>query len=395
MEICLYFQVHQPMRLRSFSLFANGYPPIMQNYFDEALNAQIMQKVATKCYLPANRLMLRLLEAHPEFRVSYSITGVFLEQCKKYAPEAFQSFKDLCKTGQVELLSETYYHSLSCLFDDKMEFFEQIKLHNKALSEIGKPSKVFRNTEAIYSNEIAGLVESAGFNGMLTEGLPSILGWKSPNFEYSARGTGNMSVLLRNYQLSDDVGYRFSAKSWNEYPLTASKYASWLAAANGEVLNIFMDYETFGEHHWEDTGIFEFLRHLPSEVSKHPHLSFSTPSQVVSKLVPKGEIDIPCPISWADAERDTSAWLGNEMQRECFYLLQQLGKQAKLSGRPEFLHAWRMLQNSDHLYYLSTKSLSDQDVHNYFSPYDSPFEAYINFMNILQDFKGRLEKYTR
>ncbi|MFA5105660.1 MAG: glycoside hydrolase family 57 protein [Candidatus Micrarchaeia archaeon] len=391
MKICMYFQVHQPMRLANFSVFANGARPLLATYFDSDLNRQIMQKVARKCYAPANRLMLELLDKHPDFRVSYSITGVFLEQCREFAPEVFESFRDLYRTGRVELLSETYYHSLSSLFQNKLEFVNQVEMHKDAMSQIGTVGRAFRNTETIFSNEIAFMAQSMGYTSILSEGLPQVLGWRSPNYVYGVAGAGKIKALLRNYQLSDDVGYRFSSKAWNEYPLTASKYASWLSHSTGDVLNIFMDYETFGEHHWEDTGIFEFLRHLPGEAARHRNLEFSTPSIVAAETEAKGDIDVPSAISWADAERDTSAWLGNDMQRECFSLLQSMEAQVKESGDGELLHAWRMLQNSDHLYYLSTKSLSDQDVHNYFSPYESPFEAYINFMNILQDFKGRLD----
>ncbi len=363
------------MRLSNFSVFANGAAPLLHTYFDKDLNRQIMEKVARKCYLPANRLMLELLDRHPEFKVSYSITGVFLEQCREFAPEVFRSFQDLYRTGRVELLSETYYHSLSSLFQNKLEFVHQVEMHKDAMSQIGHTGKVFRNTETIFSNEIAYMAQSIGYTGILSEGLGNVLGWRSPNYLYNVAGSGGIKAFLRNYQLSDDVGYRFSSKAWNEFPLTAHKYSNWLSHASGDVLNIFMDYETFGEHHWEDTGIFEFLRHLPSEVSRHRHLEFSTPSIAASVIEAKGEIDVPEPISWADAERDTSAWLGNDMQRECFGLLQSLETQVKESGDGELLHAWRMLQNSDHLYYLSTKSLSDQDVHNYFSPYENPFDA--------------------
>ena len=391
MDVCIYFQVHQPLRLAQFSLFGehahNG-----SRYFDDELNSQIMHKVAGKCYLPTNRLMVELLEKHPDFRISYSLTGVFIEQCRKFAPEVLDSFAALAKTGRVEFLSETYHHSLSYLFQSKDEFIAQVELHAKAISEFATPSKVFRNTEAMFSNDIAYLAERLGYEGILAEGLDHILGWRSPNYLYGVRGCGRMKALLRHYRLSDDIGYRFSAKWWSEYPLTAEKYARWLAALQGDCTNIFMDYETFGEHHWEDTGIFEFLRHLPGEVSRQQGLTFATPSELVEKIQVRDDIDVPQVTSWADMERDTSAWLGNEMQTSAFSALESLEKPVKDSGDPELIRTWRMLGNSDHFYYMCTKSLSDQDVHNYFSPYDSPFDAYINYTNIIQDFREKLGK---
>jgi alpha-amylase len=395
MEVCIYFQVHQPLRLSQFSLFGKGgrdYGQDGRDYFDDALNRQIMEKVAKKCYLPTNRLMLELLEKNPEFKVSYSLTGVFIEQCKMFAPEVLQSFSDLAKTGRAEFLSETYYHSLSYLFSDKDEFISQIEMHSKAISEFATPSKVFRNTEAMFSNDIAYLVERMGYTGILAEGLDHVLGWRSPNYLYTVQGCERIKALLRHYRLSDDIGYRFSARWWSEYPLTSEKYARWLAELQGDCVNIFMDYETFGEHHWEDTGIFEFLHHLPSEAAKHRQLRFATPSELAERVAARGDIDVPQVTSWADMERDTSAWLGNEMQNSSFALIEALGKKVKATGDKDLIRTWRMLQNSDHFYYMCTKSLSDQDVHNYFSPYDSPFDAYINYMNILHDFSKKVEE---
>lgn len=392
MDVCIYFQVHQPLRLSQFSLFGehtqnNGF----DGYFDLNLNRDIMRKVATKCYLPTNALMLELLEKHPEFKISYSLTGVFMEQCKEFAPDVLESFAALARTGRVEFLSETYYHSLSYLFSSKDEFIEQVKLHADAISQFAAPSKVFRNTEAMFSNDIAYLVERMGYTGILAEGLDHILGWRAPTYLYTVKGCGKIKALLRHYRLSDDVGYRFSAKWWTEHPLTADKYARWLSALGGDCVNIFMDYETFGEHHWADTGIFEFLRHLPGEVIKNPALRFSTPSELVERIPARDDVDVPHVTSWADMERDTSAWLGNEMQQNAFSLVESLEKKVKETKDDNLIRTWRMLQNSDHFYYMCTKSLSDQDVHNYFSPYDSPFDAYINYMNIIQDFGTRVD----
>jgi len=378
------------MRLAQYSVF--GQDPNCGSYFDDDLNRKVMEKVAGKCYLPTNRLMLELLEKHPEFKVSYSLTGVFLEQCRMFSPQVIESFAALAKTGRVEFLSETYYHSLSYLFANKDEFIEQIKLHRKEISAFAAPSGVFRNTEAMFSNDIAYLVERLGYRGIMAEGLDHILGWRSPNYLYGVKGCNGIKALLRNYRLSDDIGYRFSAKWWSEYPLTAEKYASWLSSLSGDCVNIFMDYETFGEHHWADTGIFEFLRHFPGEIGKRGSLSFSTPSELVSRIGIRDDIDAPAVTSWADMERDTSAWLGNEMQREAFFALEALEGPVKERKDEALLRTWRMLGNSDHFYYMCTKSLSDQDVHNYFSPYDSPFDAYINYMNVLRDFEGRIKE---
>ncbi|VVC02101.1 Glycosyl hydrolase family 57 [uncultured archaeon] len=393
MDVCIYFQVHQPLRLSQFSLFgehtsSNG----VDGYFDLNLNREIMRKVATKCYLPTNALMLELLEKHPEFKISYSLTGVFIEQCREFAPDVLESFAALARTGRVEFLSETYYHSLSYLFSDKDEFIEQVKLHSEAISQFATPSKVFRNTEAMFSNDIAYLVERLGYSGILAEGLDHVLGWRAPTYLYSVKGCERIKALLRHYRLSDDVGYRFSAKWWTEHPLTSDKYARWLSALGGDCVNIFMYYETLGEHHWADTGIFEFLRHMPGEVIKNPNLRFATPSELVERIPARDDIDVPQVTSWADMERDTSAWLGNEMQRNAFSLVESLGAKVKETKDEKNIRTWRMLQNSDHFYYMCTKSLSDQDVHNYFSPYDSPFDAYINYMNIIQDFSEKVGK---
>ena len=380
------------MRLAPFSVFS---PPdstsLFERYFDSSLNKQILDKVASKCYLPTNSLLLEALEQHPDLHLSFSITGVFLEQARLYNPEVLESFKALAKTKRVEFLSETYYHSLSCLFEDKKEFENQIELHRLALSDIAAPSDVLRNTEAMFSNGIASFAERLGYSGIMAEGLDHMLGWRSPTYLYSVKGCSKIKALLRHYKLSDDIGYRFSQKSWNEWPLTAPKYAKWLSELSGDCVNLFMDYETFGEHHWADTGIFAFLRSLFEEIPKYKHLQYSTPSAIARDIAPVGEVDAPSVISWADAERDTSAWLGNEMQRSLFGELTSLENPIKALNDPDLLRAWRHLQNSDHLYYCCTKSLSDQDVHNYFSPYDSPFDSYINYRNIVEDLKGQVD----
>jgi len=393
-SICMYFQVHQPMRLRHFSVFGEHAERLDERYFDCDLNRRILEKVANKCYLPTNELLLRLIEDnHGSFKISYSLSGSFLEQAKRFCPQLIESFQRLAKTGCVEFLDETYYHSLASLFTDKREFAEQVRLHADALKELfGARASTFRNTEVIFSNDIARLAEGMGYSAIMTEGLESLLGWRSPNYVYSVAGTDGMRALLRNFKLSDDVSYRFSARWWSEWPLTADKYARWLAASEGQCINLFMDYETFGEHQWSETGIFSFLEHFPREALKYQHLEFQTPAEVVRDNEPVGEVSAENPVSWADIERDTSAWLGNDMQRECFHFLQDIGTRVRSRGDDEMLHSWRLLQNSDHLYYLCTKSLADGDVHKYFSPFESPYDGFINYMNILQDFSQKADE---
>jgi alpha-amylase len=371
------------MRLNKFSVFTKDSP-----YFDDKRNKEYFERVARKCYLPTNKLLLDLInENGKKFKIAFSLTGVFVEQCKKFAPEVLESFKELAKTGNVEFLSETYYHSLAALFSEQ-EFKEQIKTHKKMISDLfDQKPKIFRNTEAMYSNNIAKLIESLGYKGIITEGHESILGWRSPNYLYNPNGC-KISALLRNYKLSDDIGFRFSARWWEEYPLTADKYAIWLSKCEGQLINVFIDYETFGEHQWEDTGIFNFLKYLPIEVFKYPDLDFKTPSEIVKSYKPVGVIDVPHIISWADIQRDTTAWLENEMQRLAFEQMTKLEKYIKKN--PELLHAWRMLQTSDHFYYMCTKWFADGDVHKYFNPYNSPYDAFINYMNILQDIRRKL-----
>ena len=382
-SICFYFQVHQPVRLNRFNMFSNA------PYFDETKNKNILEKVANKCYIPTNKILLNLIDQYKKkFKIAFSLTGVFIEQCQKYAPHVIESFKQLASTGNVEFLSETYYHSLSALFSQK-EFEEQINLHKNLIKDLfGQKPKVFRNTEAMYSNSIAKLIENLGYKGIITEGHEKVLSWRSPNYVYKPVGCEKIVSLLRNYKLSDDIGFRFSAKWWEEYPLTADKYASWISKCEGDCINLFIDYETFGEHQWQDTGIFEFLKHLPNEILKYKHLEFKTPSEIVRSYKPVGTIDVPYILSWADVDRDSSAWLENEMQRFAFEQMVKL--EEKIKQNPELLKIWRMLQTSDHFYYMCTKWFADGDVHKYFNAYDSPYDAFLNYMNILQDLKNRL-----
>ena len=379
------------MRLNHFSVFniGNENPPPM--YFNEKLNKEIFAKVANKCYLPTNKLLLDLIKkSDGRFRASFSLTGTFIEYCERYSPKVLDSFKDLFKTGAVDMIEETYYHSLSSLYDELDEFSEQVKMHRQIIKKLFnyKP-RVFRNTEAIYDNRIAKKVAEMGYKGIITEGTEKILGWRSPNYLYKPVNA-DLKLLLRNYTLSDDVGFRFSARLWPGYPLTADKYAYWMANTDGDVVNLFMDYETFGEHHWTETGIFDFLKHLPEEVFKYKHLDFITVSEAVERYKEVGDIDVPWAISWADEDRDVSTWLGNDMQIACFNELKNVGCKIKEKGDEDLLKTWRLLQTSDHLYYLSTKGLADGYVHAYFSPYDVPYDGFINYMNILQDLKQKL-----
>ena len=386
-DVCFYFQVHQPFRLKKFSVFDIGNST---DYFDSKKNEEIMKKVAKKCYLPTNKVMLDLINKHDgKFKIAYSITGNAIEQFEKYSPEVLDTFKELASTKCVEFLSETYYHSLSYLYS-KQEFKDQVDMHRKAMKRhFGVKPKIFRNTELIYNNELANYVEKLGYKGILAEGADHILGWKSPNFVYKPKTARKMKLLLKNYKLSDDVAFRFSNKGWEEHPLTAKKYADWLSAVEGDTINLFMDYETFGEHQWEDTGIFKFLEHLPTELLKKG-IGFHRPSELL-KNDAKDEIDVHNLISWADVERDLSAWLGNKMQQSAIAELFSLRTQVLRSNDKELIDKWRKMTTSDHFYYMCTKWFNDGDVHKYFNPYDNPYDAFITFMNIMNDLIVRIK----
>jgi alpha-amylase len=390
-SVCLYFQVHQPHRLRNYSIFDIGKN---HSYFNEEKNEKIIKKVAAKCYIPANQIILDLIEQlEGRFKVSYGISGCALEQIERHVPEVLESFKTLTKTGCVELLTETYYHSLASVFN-KDEFVRQVEMHNGKIKEVfGYIPRVFRNTELIYSNEIAKTAEEMGYAGVLAESVDKIMEWRSPNFLYRPVNS-NIKLLLKNYTLSDDIAFRFGEMGWKEYPLTADKFATWVNAVNGsgDIVNLFMDYETFGEHQWAEKGIFDFLRHLPAELLKHPDNNFVTPIDAIEKFAPVGEVDVPYLTSWADTERDLSAWLGNSMQQDAARKLYELEQHITSSNIPELIHDWRKLQTSDHFYYMCTKWFSDGDVHKYFNPFDSPYDAFISFMNIINDLRLRLRE---
>lgn len=390
-SICFYFQVHQPHRLKNYRFFQIGND---HQYYDDYQNRFIMRRVADKCYLPTNQLMLDLIqEFGSKFKICYSISGTALDQFEQYAPEVLESFRKLEATGCVEFLSETYCHSLAAL-KSKDEFIAQVQLHRQRLKNlIGAETKAFRNTELIYSDGIGEMVAEMGFETMLTEGAKHILGWKSPNYLYCNAINPKLKLLLKNFRLSDDIAFRFSQQSWSEWPLTTEKFVDWLNSIDSQqqVVNLFMDYETFGEHQWPETGIFDFLRALPGRVFSHSNFSFNTPTEVSNELQPVAAVHVPYPISWADEERDLTAWLGNELQDDAFDRVYALERKVKESGRDDLLWDWRYLQTSDHFYYMCTKWFSDGDVHKYFNPYGSPYEAYINYMNILSDFIARVE----
>ncbi len=392
-SVCFYFQVHQPLRLRHYTVFDNS-----DQYFDDNKNAVICRKVANKCYLPANRLLLKIIRRFGgRFKVAYSLTGVLLEQLQRYSPEVISTFDALAETGCVEFLAETYYHSLSSLYSPA-EFVDQVNKHIETIDHLfGQKPRVFRNTELIYDNDLASLVESIGeFEAIITEGADHILRGRSPDFVYRPKGCRKLKLLLKNYSLSDDIAFRFSNRNWPEWPLTADKFARWISNVNGNgnAVNLFMDYETFGEHQWEDTGIFNFMRHLPEEILRHPDNDFKTPSEVARTYQASDTVDVPHVISWADTERDISAWLGNAMQSNAVHELYRLERKIKATGDERIITDWRRLQASDHFYYMCIKYFADGDVHRYFNPYDSPYDSYINFMNVLNHLHRRCSAPT-
>ncbi|MEE9212973.1 MAG: glycoside hydrolase family 57 protein [Phycisphaeraceae bacterium] len=389
-SVCMYFQVHQPPRLRRYSVFDSD-----PNYFDDERNAQIIEKVADKCYLPATRLILELVRRHEgRFRVAYSLTGCIVEQLKQHCPAVIKLFGELAGTGCVELLSETYDHSLAFLYS-RDEFRAQVDLHTRMIEDLfGQTPRVFRNTELIYSNDLAAYIHSMGrHRGILTEGAEHVLGAKSPNCLYQPPGCPGLKLMLKNFRLSDDIAFRFSNRSWAEWPLTAEKFARWVSRINGDgcVCNLFMDYETFGEHQWAETGIFKFLEDLPDRVLGRGDNDFKTPTQCIDTYDAVGEYDVPHLISWADTERDLSAWLGNAMQSNALHELYQLEGPVKATGDDRLISDWRKLTCSDHFYYMCTKYFANGDVHKYFNPYESPYDSYINFMNVMDNLRTRAE----
>lgn len=387
-SICLYFQVHQPTRLRLYRFFDIGKD---SHYFDDYTNRTILKRVAQKCYLPMNALLLEAIRKNKgHFKVAFSISGSALEQFDRYAPEVIDSFRELAATGCVEFLNETYYHSLAALGSEQ-EFEHQVLKHKAAVEQyIGVTPKSFRNTELIYSDAIGAKVREMGFTTMLTEGARHIMAWKSPNFIYNNDYKEDLKLLLRNYSLSDDIAFRFSDTNWQEWPLTAEKYIGWLKAAEGEIVNLFMDYETFGEHQSSFSGLFDFMKAFADQASSDKDLRFVSPTEAASKHKSVGDLSVPQPISWADEERDLTAWLGNELQQDAFKKLYNLEEKLSILNDPDLWADYGHLQESDHVYYMCTKFFSDGEVHQRFNPYNTPYEAFINYMNVLSDFTIRV-----
>ena len=388
-SVVFYFQVHQPFRLRRYTVFDND-----ASYFDDRANEEICRKVAEKCYRPTTALIAELVDRYEgRFRVSYSLTGTAIEQLTQWAPDVLDQFRRLAETGCVEFIAETRYHSLAFLYD-RDEFVAQTESHCELMESLFGPGpRVFRNTELTYNNDVAHVVEKMGFDAILTEGADHILGYRSPNFIYRPPNCRRLKMLLKNYRLSDDIAFRFGNQGWPEWPLTAEKFATWVDQINGNgfVCNLFMDYETFGEHQWADTGIFDFLEALPECVLADGRNDFLTVHEAIERYDVAGEVDVPHMISWADTERDLSAWLGNSMQANALHDLYALGAEVLASGDVRLIEDWRRLQTSDHFYYMCTKWFADGDVHKYFNPYESPYDAYINYMNILDNVRTRAE----
>lgn len=392
--IVLYMHAHQPFRVRKYSVFDTAE---RHDYFDEyedngSNNEQIFNKVANKSYRPMNALLLKLLNENNDFRLSLSITGTFIEQAEKWAPDVLEDFKKLVATGRVEILAETYYHSLA-YFYDLTEFERQVEMHRNKIKEIfNVETKVFRNTELAYNDSLAKWAENYGFKGIIAEGWDKVLGWRSPNFVYKPIGTQDIKLLLKNYHLSDDLAFRFGDKSWPEWPLTADKFNSWVeAAVDGQSLvNLFMDYETFGEHQWDDTGIFDFFEEFVKKWLDNINHVFYSVSGAINAFEPTGEISMPDTITWADTERDLTAWQGNSMQQEALRYIYALSDDILRTNDKELISDWRKLQTSDHFYYMCTKWFTDGDVHAYFSPYESPYDAFLYYINSIRDLRWRL-----
>jgi alpha-amylase len=390
--ICLYFEVHQPFRLKRYRFFDLG---LDHYYYDDFSNESILRKVAEKCYLPANNIIFDLITKYKgKFKITFSLSGIVIDQFRLYAPEVLESFRKLADTGMVEFLAETDSHSLVSL-KNKNEFIRQVDDHKAKIKEFfGVEPTSFRNTELIYSDQIGSWVADMGFKSILTEGAKHVLGWKSPNYVYCNSLNPRLKVLLRNFVLSDDIAFRFSNRNWNEWPLTTDKYTSWLnkLAPKSELVNIFIDYETFGEHNWKETGIFDFLSHLPGAILKKTPFRFVTPSEVADTMQPVSAISVPSAISWADEERDITAWLGNELQTAAFDKLYELADKVNNCKYDLLKKDWAYLQSSDHFYYMCTKFFSDGAVHAYFNPYETPYDAFMNYMNVLSDFEIRINR---
>ena len=391
-SICIYFQIHHPERLRKYQFFDIGKK---HNYFDNYANRSELEDLAENCYLPANALLLDLIKKYEgKFKVAFSISGSAIDQLEMHTPEVIRSFQELAQTGQVEFLAETYSHSLASLSEDTDEFELQVKRHNTAIKELfGKKPVTFRNTSLIYSDKIGKRVADLGFKTMLTDGAKHVLGWKSPNFVYKNALDENLNLLLKNSKLSDDIAIRFSDRNWSEYPLTSEKYADWVSHSlqDTEVLNLFMNYEVIGHYNRAESGIFDFLRYFIQQIAENPNYQFLLPKEVTKKHTAKDILPVPYPISWTDEERDITSWLGNELQKEAFTELFKIQPLVKKKKNAELNEDYSRLQASEHFYFMRTKLFSGADYHKYILPYESPYEAFINYMNVLSDFIERVK----
>jgi alpha-amylase len=394
-DVVLYFQVHQPFRLRRYTFFDIA---VEERYFDDGENKRILQRVAERCYLPMNALILDLIEKNDgEFRVAYSLSGTVIDQLEAWAPEALESFQALAATGHAEILGETSHHSLSSL-TDLAEFEGQVVAHADRIERLfGKRPTTFRNTELVIDEKIAQKIEALGFTALLGEGADHLLGWRNAHHVYRPASCTQLDLLLRDYLRADDIAFRYSNKTWDQWPLTAEKFARWIhqAGPKDALVGLFMDYETFGEHQWKETGIFDFFAGVPAAVLANDRFRFRTPSDVAAEHEAVGTLALPRPVSWADAERDVSAWLGNPMQRaanDALYAIRPGVVELAAAGDARLLEQWRRLSTSDHLYYMCTKHFSDGEVHKYFSPYASPHDAFIAFMNVLDDLSRRVRQ---
>ncbi len=392
-SIILYLHVHQPYRIRHYTIFDSG---INHNYFDSdwdsrESNEKILAKVAEKSYVPTNEHLLKLLHKYPQFRVNLSMSGVLLEQLEKWAPDVLETFQKLTATGRVEIVAETYHHSLAFFYSRK-EFETQVVMHRDIVKRLfNQEPRVFRNTELAYNNDVAVWAQQNGYKAVIAEGWDPLLGWRSPNYAYKPVSAPDIKLLLKNYRLSDDIAFRFGDNSWSEWPLTADKFSHWLSEDNDATnFNLFMDYETFGEHQWQESGIFQFLEELPKQWLKSEEHNFLSLSEAADQLDAVGEIDVPNTVTWADTERDLSAWLGNSMQRQAIESLYELEDRLHELNDWSLIEDWRKLQTSDHFYYMCVKWFGDGDIHAYFSPYETPYDAYINFMNVFHDLRSRM-----
>ena len=399
-SVVLYLHMHQPWRLKHYNIFSVDHDHdywTEKDYYAGTNNERIFKKVADKSYRPMLKLLEKCVKSYDGFKFSLSITGTFLDQAEKWAPDVIETLKRLTKTGRVEIVAETYYHSLAFFYDRK-EFEAQVKQHQDRIHKLfGVKSQVFRNTELSYNDDLAKWADEYGFKGILAEGWDKILEWRSPNYVYRPEGCKNIKLLMKNYRLSDDIAFRFSDKHWKEWPLTVEKYMRWVETdtLRGPLINLFMDFETFGENIWEDTGIFKFFEHFVYTWLKDKDNRFMTVSEACDSDEPTAEISMPWTVTWADTERDLTAWLGNSMQHEAMKALYEIKDEVLATGDRKLIEDWRRLQTSDHPYYMCTKYFNDGDVHAYFSPYDSPYDAFLYFMNSLRDMRGRLDGITR